>query len=80
MILPIIFLSIGPIDNQWEDGVLTVDITYGMKVQIFERDFRGGRWYLLLPEIHKSSTSIKMLYFKWLSVILCPIMKANGNI
>jgi hypothetical protein len=36
----------------------------GGKVRIFERDFLGRRWYVLLPESNKPSASAKMLYFK----------------
>jgi hypothetical protein len=38
------------------------------KVQIFERVFSGGRWYRYLPVILKTSPSLKMLDFQWLSI------------
>lgn len=38
--------------------------TYGMKSADFERDFLGGRWYRSLPEISKTSSALKMPYFK----------------
>jgi len=40
----------------------------GEKVQIFERDYFGGRWYVLLPESSKTSLLTKILNFKWLSI------------
>lgn len=37
-------------------------------MQIFERDFLGGRWYRLLPVVKRSVILPDMLCFKWLSI------------